>query len=217
MLREQIKMLRLRFDVDYPYHSRLNSVLYMWGYRASYWYYLNEAKAIALLINASQVDVKAYWFFTPYTLPDKTLLSLLTPDKHVIGLHVINSPEAELAKLESIVGRKVEYYTVHGTDSLAGQFIWHRKIGQKVIEVPKDFPCKNFHEELTHSLDRACYGVSFEKALVETYRRVARGFVLAAHPEWLTKSNGNSRGPYYDVLFSLLSGNVPASYVKHLA
>lgn len=197
-------MLRLRFDVDYPYHSRLNSVLHMLGYRASYWYYLNEAKVIALLINASEVQVKTYWFFTPYTYPDKTLLSLLTPDKHVIGLHVIKDPVAELAKLEAATGRKVEYYTVHGTSSLLGQLLWRRKIGQKIAVVPKDFRCKNLHETPTHSLDRGCYGVGYEEALAESRRRVGLGFILAAHPEWLVYSNEKDRGPYYNVLFNLL-------------
>lgn len=200
-------MLRLRFDVDYAYNSRVKSVLSMVGYRDSCWYYLMEAKVIALLINASEVPVKAYWFFTPYTLPDKTLLSLLTHDKHVVGLHVVNKPDAELAMLQSITGRKVEYYTIHGTGNLFGQLIWQRKIGQKVAVVPKDFPCKSLHTELTHSLDRACYGVGIEEALAESKRRVERGFVLAAHPEWLNVSNGRDRGPYYNVLFSLLSVN----------
>ena len=197
-------MLRLRFDVDYAYNSRIKSVINMWGYRNNDCCYLSEAKVIALLINASEMPVKAYWFFTPYTLPDKTLLSLLTPDKHVIGLHVIKDPVVELVKLEAATGRKVEYYTIHGTGSLIGQLLWRRKIGQKTVEAPQDFRCQNFHRELTHSLDRACYGVKFEDAINNSRRRVGLGFVLAAHPEWLVHSNGKDRGPYYNVLFNLL-------------
>lgn len=179
----------------------------MAGYRPNFEYYLCEAKAIAMLINASMVDVKAYWFFTPFTLPDRMLLNLLRPDKHVIGLHVVNDPVAELAKLQSVAGKKIEFYTVHGTNRFIGQLVWKRKLGQKVAVVPKDFPCKSLHEELTHSLDRACYGVSFNKAFEESLKQVERGFVLAAHPEWLNVSNGKDRGPYYNVLFNLLAKN----------
>jgi len=32
--------------------------------------------------NDSQKNVKAYWFFTPKTIPDKEMLKLLDNDKH---------------------------------------------------------------------------------------------------------------------------------------
>lgn len=199
-----MSLLKLRFDVDYAYHSRLKSYLHMQGFDMSIWNYLNEAKNLTMLINNSDVDVKAYWFFTPFTLPDRQLLYLLEPEKHEVGLHIIKNPDKELRLLESKVQRPIRFYTVHGTNSLLGQIVWGRGIGEKQIVVQEKFELYSFHSELTHSLDRACFGVDCETAYLDAVERVNRGFVLAAHPEWLFASNGKDRGPYYNVLFKLL-------------
>jgi len=176
----------------------------MLGIQARSWPYLVEAKTIALLINASQVNVKAYWFFTPHTLPDKTLLNLLTTDRHEIGLHIVNKPFEELESLQRLVGRRIKYYTIHGTSRVLTQILWRRKVGQKQIEIPQDFPCKSLHDESTQSLDQAYYKIDFDFALKDIAGYVNRGFVLSAHPEWLINSNGRDRGPFYPLLRALL-------------
>jgi hypothetical protein len=40
------------------------------------------------MINESPKEVKAYWFFTPKTIPDAELLKLLNNSKHEIALHI---------------------------------------------------------------------------------------------------------------------------------
>ena len=90
-------MIRLRLDVDYPYPSRANSFLHVAlgiKHKKSS-NYLKNAHIIARMINESQQEVKAYWFFTPYTIPDKRLLDLLNSEKHEVGLHVVNKPFEE--------------------------------------------------------------------------------------------------------------------------
>ncbi len=73
--------IKLRMDVDYPYPSRSKSFLYVTlGIKNRKGNgYLKNARIIAKMINESPKDVKAYWFFTPYTIPDKKLLDLLNP------------------------------------------------------------------------------------------------------------------------------------------
>jgi hypothetical protein len=93
--------------------------------------YLKNAKIIAKMINESHREIRAYWFFTPYTTPDKELLGLLNPEKHEVALHVVNDPYAELELLEEATGRKVTYYTIHGTERLLGRIIWRRKRDKK--------------------------------------------------------------------------------------
>ena len=87
-------MIKLRIDVDYPYPSRTKSflcvALRIKSKKAKD--YLKNARIIAKMINESPKEVKAYWFFTPYTIPDKKLLDLLNPEKHEVALHVANNP-----------------------------------------------------------------------------------------------------------------------------
>ncbi len=71
-------MIKIRLDVDYPYPSRLKSFVYVGLNRKKPGKdYLKNSKIIAMMINESKKDVKAYWFFTPYTIPDKELLEML--------------------------------------------------------------------------------------------------------------------------------------------
>ena len=76
-------MIKLRIDVDYPYPSRTKSFLCIaLGIKSKNGKdYLKNARIIAKMINESQKEVMAYWFFTPYTIPDKRLLDLLEPSK----------------------------------------------------------------------------------------------------------------------------------------
>ncbi len=93
-------MIKLRIDVDYPYSSRAKSFLYI-ALRIKSTKnkdYLRNACIIAKMVNDSSNPVMAYWFFTPYTIPDKRLLDLLNPKKHEIALHVANKPVEELKK-----------------------------------------------------------------------------------------------------------------------
>ena len=113
-------MIKLRLDVDYPYPSRTKSFLYvaLRIKRKKSSDYLRNAHIIARMINESKQEVRAYWFFTPYTVPDERLLDLLNPEKHEVALHVVNKPFEEWKQLEKETNRKVQYYTVHGTKRL---------------------------------------------------------------------------------------------------
>ena len=141
-------MIKLRIDVDYPYPSRNKSFLYVALRIKSKKSkdYLKNAHIIAKMINDSPKEVKAYWFFTPYTIPDKRLLDILEIGKHEIGLHVAKDPYRELKALETETNCKINYYTIHGTSRLFAQLIWGRRLGQKQANIPSDFGLESFHE-----------------------------------------------------------------------
>ena len=70
-------MIKLRIDVDYPYPSRAKSFLYV-ALRIKDRKskdYLKNAFIIARMINESPREVRGYWFFTPYTIPNKNCLN----------------------------------------------------------------------------------------------------------------------------------------------
>jgi hypothetical protein len=200
-------MIKLRIDVDYPYPSRSKSFLYLaLGIKKrTSKDYLKNARVIAKMINDSPRQVMAYWFFTPYTIPDKTMLALLNPTRHEIALHVANDPYREWKILENETQRTVNYYTIHGTVRLLGQLLWNRKIGEKQAKIPDDFPLKSFHDFPTVSLDstRFCHGlIETEKVAEEA---IGQDKVLSIHPDWLfRKGNRNRRGPFYDILRRIL-------------
>jgi hypothetical protein len=67
-------LIKLRVDVDYPYPSSVRSFIYTsLGTRMGK-DYLKNSKIVAKMINESTKEVKAYWFFTKKTIPDKELL-----------------------------------------------------------------------------------------------------------------------------------------------
>ena len=200
-------MITIRIDVDYAYPSRLKSCLAMkgfwWGEDAQY---LQYAKQLAQIINQSEQHVKAYWFFNPYTFPDADMIKLLDNDRHEIGLHVINNPNEELVLLESLLKKKIHYYTIHGTSRLIGQIVWHRKLGQKQAIIPEDFRLKSFHDYSTQCLDAVCYLLSVDEATEAFKNWLSEDYVLECHPEWLSRRGTfNHRGPYIDVLKNLLT------------
>ena len=158
-------MIKLRIDVDYPYPSRAKSFLYiaLGIKKRKSKDYLKNAQVIAKMINESPKQVMAYWFFTPYTIPDKKLLDLLNPDRHEVALHVANDPYREWKILENETKRKVKYYTIHGTSRLFAQLLWGRKIGERQAKVPSDFPLKSFHDFTTISLDTVRYNLVLMK------------------------------------------------------
>ena len=195
--------------MDYPYPSRNKSFLYLFfGIKRRFRRkdYLKNAKIIAKMINDSTKTIKAYWFFTPYTIPDKELLSLLNQDRHEIALHVASDPYAEWKILENETNRTVQYFTMHGTERVFAQLLWGRRIGEKRIDMPADFPLKCFQDDAefrTYSLDRIRFQLGFEKARVEVAAWIRQGFIVSMHPEWLFKK-GPARGPFYDVLKAIL-------------
>ena len=200
-------MIKLRLDVDYPYPYRNKSFLYVaLGIKKRRDKdYLKNTRIIAKMVNESPKQVMAYWFFTPYTIPDKETLDLLRPDKHEVALHVATNLYQEWKILENETDRQVKYYTIHGTARPIAQIIWKRKIGQKQAKIPNDFPLKSFHDFPTISLDAVRYYHSFEETKKEAEEHANLDEVLSIHPDWLFKrGKRNHRGPFYDVLKSIL-------------
>jgi hypothetical protein len=199
-------MIKLRLDVDYPYPSRAKSFLYvaLRIKRKKSSDYLKNARIIARMIDESQQEVLAYWFFTPYTVPDKRLLDLLNPEKHEVALHDINKPFEEWKELEKETNRKIQCYTVHGTERLFTKLIWHRWSKSEAV-IPPDFPLLAFQQPKDLSLDRERYRIGFDKALQGTYDWIKAGLALSIHPDWLfSKTKLSQRGPFYDVLRTIL-------------
>ena len=200
-------MINLRIDVDYPYPSRAKSFLYvaLRIKKRKSRDYLRNARIIAKMINESPKQVMAYWFFTPYTIPDKKLLDLLNPERHEVALHVANDPYQEWKILENETKRTIEHYTVHGTARLLAQLLWGRKLGETQANVPSDFPLKSFHNAATFSLDRRSRVIGLQRAVEQAQQCIDKDWVLSMHPEWLFKTGGNKRRrPYYDVLRTIL-------------
>jgi hypothetical protein len=200
-------MIKLRLDVDYPYPSRNKSFLYVTlGIKKRREKdYLKNTRIIAKMVNESPKQLMAYWFFTPYTIPNKETLDLLRPDKHEVALHVATKPYQEWKILENETDRQVKYYTIHGTSRPIAQIMWKRKIGQKQAKIPNDFPLKSFHDFPTISLDVVRYYHSFEETKKEAEEHSNLDEVLSIHPDWLfERGKSNHRGPFYDVLKSFL-------------
>jgi hypothetical protein len=198
-------MIKLRMDVDYPYPSRPQSFFFTVINRKIRNNYLKNAKIIAKMVNESPRDVKAYWFFTPMTTPDKEMMALMHPERHEVALHVATDPYGELALLEKVTQRKLNYYTIHGTARLFARLMWKRKISQARVPTPAGFPLKDFWDFPTLQLDLLCYGKPTDQAIPLVEEGVTEGKVLHAHPEWLFRHGKfNHRGPYYDTLKRLL-------------
>ena len=208
LVAKQQATIKLRIDVDYPYpSSRAKSFLYIaLGLKTRKGKdYLKNARVIAKMINDSSKKIMAYWFFTPYTLPDKKLLTLLNPALHEVALHVANNAVKEWQTLEKETNRTVQHYTVHGSSRPLAQLLWKRKLGQKRATVPIDFPLKSFHEFTTTSLDTRRYEAGLDSIKAEAQNWITQGTVISIHPEWLfKKGEKNRRGPYYDSLKDIL-------------
>jgi hypothetical protein len=199
-------MIKLRLDVDYAYPSRLESFIFTALNIKTSREYVKNSKIIAKMINESAEKVMAYWFFTPQTTPDKELLDLLHPERHEVALHVATKPYVEWKKLENATGRKVKYYTVHGTARLLARIMWRRKLWEAKAPIPKGFPLKSFYDFPTIHLDRICYDNSREQSLQIAKDSINKGEVLHVHPEWLfQRGTLNHRGPYYETLKTLLN------------
>ncbi len=198
--------VKLRMDVDYAYPSRLKSFFYTFLRLKTGKDYLKNSKIMAQMINESPRNVKAYWFFTPTTTPDEDLLELLIEDKHEVCLHVATRPNEELKLLEQVTKRRVNYYTVHGTERLLARLMWGRKLSQANVPIPKDFPIKSFHKFPAIGIDRLSYANPSETVVRIAEKSIGEGQVLHFHPEWLfQRGTINRRGPFYNVLKKILS------------
>jgi len=198
-------MMKLRIDVDYPYPSRAKSFLYTVLNSKTDRNYLKNSKIMAKMINESPREVKAYWFFTPHTIPDRELLELLDWDKHEVALHVVNNPYVELELLEKATRRKINYYTIHGTARLLARMMWRRKLWEARTRIPNGFPLKSFHDFPTIGLDVLCYANPTAQVVKMAENSIARGEALHIHPEWLfQRGKINHRGPFYETLKEIL-------------
>lgn len=197
-------MIKIRIDVDYPYPSRLRSFIYTsLGIRVGS-DYLKNSKIVAKMINESTKDVKAYWFFTPKTIPDKELLGLLDNVKHEVALHVVNDPFRELKLLEMSTGKKINFYTIHGTARLLARMMW-RRWKAKAPKIPEDFPLQSFHEFPTQGLDSLCCKNKTDEAIRIAEKWLADGYVLYFHPIWLfQRGRINHRSRFYETLKHIL-------------
>ncbi len=193
-------MIRIRIDVDYPYASRIRSFMYTaFGIRTSK-EYLKNSKIIARMINESKKEVKAYWFFTPKTIPDQDLLKLVDNPKHEVALHIVENPCVELRNLEQKTGKKANFYTIHGTARVLARIMWKR-FKSKAPEIPSDFPLQSFHQFSTTGIDNLCYLYPNEKVKEIVEENIRKGDVVYFHPIWLfQRGKMNHRGPFYEVL-----------------
>ncbi len=197
-------MIRIRIDVDYPYTSRIRSfVCTALNLRPSR-NYLKNSKVVARMINKSTREIKAYWFFTPKTIPDKELLELIDNPKHEVALHVVNDPYGELRNLEQKTGKKIGNYTIHGTARLLARIMWKRW-KSKAPKIPENFPLQSFHEFPTTGIDSLCYLYSAEHVKRMAEEAIGKGKVIYFHPIWLfQRGKMNRRGPFYEVLREIL-------------
>jgi hypothetical protein len=202
---DEAALIKLRIDVDYPYPSRVRSFIYTaLGIKMGS-DYLKNSKIIARMINESAKEVKAYWFFTPKTIPDRELLELLGNSKHEIALHIANDPYRELKLLEEVTGRSLRYYTIHGTASLLARLMWKRW-KTRAPRVPNGFPLQSFYQFPVLGLDVLCNTNTTEQAMKIALSRITKGDFLHFHPIWLfQKGKMNHRGPFYETLRKILN------------
>jgi hypothetical protein len=198
-------LITLRIDVDYPYPSRLRSFLRTALGIGTSKEYLKNSKIVARMINESPQKVKAYWFFTPKTIPDKELLALLNNEKHEIALHIVNDPYGELKNLEDLTGKKNAYYTIHGTARMFARLMWKRWKNREP-RIPEAFPLKSFHQFPTLGLDSLCFTIPRERAVKMAEEYIQKDCVIYFHPIWLfQRGKLNHRGPFYEALKKILA------------
>jgi CO dehydrogenase/acetyl-CoA synthase epsilon subunit len=203
--RRRLPVIKLRIDVDYPYPSRMRSFVFTALNVKVGNDYLKNSKILARMINESPKEVRAYWFFTPKTVPDEELLAMLNGDKHEAALHIVNQPYAEMESLNTATGRQMNYYTIHGTARILGRILWKRW-KDKAPTIPEDFPLQSFHQFPTLVLDGCCYAKGTAKAVKVAEDSITQGKILEIHPAWLfQRGTINHRGPYYKALRKILT------------
>jgi len=200
----EIDLIILRIDVDYPYPSRFKSFIHTTLGVNLGGDYLRNPKIVARMINESKKEVKAYWFFTPETMPDKEMLGLLKEDRHEVALHIVNNPYGELKLLEDLTGTKIHYYTIHGTSRLLARIMWKRWRAEKPA-IPSDYPLQSFYQFPTKGLDVMCHICTTEQSTKMADRYISEGKVLHFHPIWLfQRGRINNRGPFYETFKRIL-------------
>jgi hypothetical protein len=197
-------LIKFRIDVDYQYPSRTKSFLCTTFGIKIHKNYLKNAKIIARMINESPKEIKVYWFFTPTTIPDEEMLRLLNNRKHEIALHIANNPYREWKELERATGRKVSYYTIHGTARLFARIMWKRWL-TKTPMIPLGFPLESFYQFPVKGVDIICHCHSTEQTMKIIEKSIKDGYVLHIHPIWLfQRGKLNQRGPFYETLKRIL-------------
>jgi len=198
--------IRFRIDVDYPFSSRIKSFVYITlGIKIHGHDYLKNGKTIARMINDSSKDVKACWFFTSKTAPDTKLLALLHNDKHEIAFHLVNDPDKELEILERAVGKRIRYYTIHGTARILARIMWRRWKAKLPRSLPH-FQLESFHQFPKRGLDTLCYSyltISQVHSIIQ--KCIKESCVVFFHPIWLLQRGKlNQRGSFYENLRRIL-------------
>lgn len=197
-------LIRLRIDVDYAYPSRITSLIHTASNLRTSKHYLKNAKTIAKMINESQKKVKAYWFFTPKTIPDEEMLKLLDNNRHEIALHIVRDPYGEWKIIENGTRKKVNYYTIHGTARLLARIMWKRW-KTNTPKIPLEYPLQSFSQLPTRGLDIICYRHTLEQSEKIAEDSIGKNYVLHVHPVWLfQRGKINQRGPFYKVLRRIL-------------
>jgi len=197
-------LIKFRIDVDYPYPSRLRSFIYTTLGIKFGKDYLRNSKVLARMINESPKEVKAFWFFTPKTIPDKELMCLLNKERHEIALHIANKAVEEIAVMEKATGRKLKYFSIHGTARFLARLMWKRW-NYKAPSIPNNYPLISFHNFSTFGLDAYCYRHTTKQAIKATNEAIIDAKILHVHPIWLfQRGKMNHRGPYYETLRTIL-------------
>jgi hypothetical protein len=203
-LKKGTVLIKLRIDVDYAYPSRVRSFLYTaLGIRMGK-DYLRNSKIVATMINDSSKQVKAYWFFTPKTVPDDELMHLLDNNRNEIALHIVKDPYGELAFLEGRTGKKMQYYTIHGTSRVLARLMW-RRLKTGAPKIPTNFPLQDLHKLPTIEIDRLSYAHEPERAISVANSYINGGYIILVHPIWLfQRGRINRRGASFEVLKGIL-------------
>jgi hypothetical protein len=197
-------LIKLRIDVDYAYPSRIRSFIHTALNMQTSKDYLKNAKIIAKMINESPKKVKAYWFFTPKTVPDEEMLKLLDNNKHEIALHIVKNPYSEWKQIENATRKKINYYTIHGTARLLARIMWKRWKTNRP-KIPLEYPLQSFYQFPAKGLDIISYHHTPEQSgkIAEDY--IGKNYVLHVHPVWLfQRGKINQRGPFYETLRRIL-------------
>jgi len=117
----------------------------------------------------------------------------------------VNDPVKELELLEVKTGKKISYYTIHGTARLLAGIMWKRW-KSKTCQIPADFPLQSFHQFAVTGIDDLCYYHSSEEVLRLAQERIRGGTIIYFHPIWLfQRGTLNHRGPFGDVLQRILN------------
>ena len=107
--------------------------------------------------------------------------------------------------LEKAAGRKLRYYTIHGTARLFARVIWKRWKA-KTPKIPERFPLESFYNFPTFGLDLFCYSNSKARAVQVTRKKISEGKIVHIHPGWLfQRGTINHRGAFYEVFRILLA------------